>query len=532
VKAISNQCTIRDETVAFWIQLEPHQALAGEGIGQHMAQMLSAWDKADSGKAEILAPLWCKPVVEEMMQLYDLPRGRIKPVYFGPRLLTAVVSWRTLPKERQVDVSDFELAEKLESTPLWGLLAILFIPLLPFFAVALIGWRLGGRGVRGIAQRILAYGMRLTRAASYAGMAAHINRSQYIDFCIVPLGNWSLCRLIKSKPYVVQIPDVVFLEFPEFFDRNPDVNNLSTEIQRVGRSAGAVISVSEHVRRNHVIKFLGVEPRRARLAMHAPMRLDDALMRHFDVDHIPSRATARKWLSDHWSEIMAHSSLVKRMNGSLNWLAHAKKLNVQRTKLLYFATQYRPYKNIERAIEAMADVRKKSSEPVALLLTANLEGSDAITALIDKYELWDVVIPLPRLPQPIHATIYAACDLALAASRFEGGMPFLFSEAVSVGTAVVMAETDIVRASIPAALRARMLFDPLDAQHMADAILPGLADRGLFMEQSRVLASMSSTRTWANVVDDYLRAGRDAIEYRKEPKDIHTSIFSIGSAKA
>lgn len=532
MKVIFSKRPKRDETVAFWIQLEPHQALAGEGIGQHMAQMLAAWDNADSGKAEIVAPRWCKPVVEEMMTLYDLPRDLIIPRYFGPRLLTAVVSWRTLPREHRADLSDFELAEKFEQNSFWGLLAILFLPLVPFFALALIAWRLGGRSVRGIAQRILAHGMRLTRAATYASMASYINRTDQIDFCIVPLGNWSLCRLVKAKPYVVQIPDVVFLEFPEYFDRNPDVNRLSTEIRRVGKGAGAVISVSEHVRRNHVIKFLGVEPRRARLALHAPMRLDSALMRHFNVDHLPSRAFTRRWLTDNWAEILDHSSVVKRMNGSLNWLARAKNLDVQNTKLVYFATQYRPYKNIERAIEAMSIIRANTSKQVTLLLTANFEGADPITAMIDQHELWDAVIPLPRLPQPIHATIYSASDLALAASRFEGGMPFLFSEAVSVGTGVVMAETEIVRASIPAALRARMLFDPLDVDHMADAILRGLGDSGLYLEQSRVLATMSAERRWSDVVNDYLNAGRDALVYLKEPATASSSVFSVGGAKA
>lgn len=522
----------RNETVAFWIQLEPHQALAGEGIGQHMAQLLMAWDKADSGQAEILAPAWCKPVVEEMMDVYALPRDRITPRYFGPRLLSAIVTWRTLPKKQQVDISDYNFTEKLEQTPLWGLIALFFIPLAPILALALIAWRLGGRGVRTLAQRILAYGMRLTRAASYAGMASYANRSRHIDFCIVPLGNWSLCRLIKTKPYVVQIPDVVFLEFPEYFDRNPDVNNLSLEIERVGKSAGAVISVSEHVRRNHVIKFLGIEPRRARLALHAPMRLDGALKRHFKTDQLPTRAQSREWLANHWAEFMEQPGLVDRMNGSLNWLSHAKVLNIRQSKLIYYATQYRPYKNIERAIEAMALVKKLSNEPVVLLLTANLSGGDAITQLIDKHELWDVVVALPRLPQPIHATLYSACDLALAASRFEGGMPFLFSEAVSVCTPVVMAETEIVKASIPASLRSRMLFDPLDSEHMANTILRGLSDTDLYLEQSRVLAAMTANRTWADVVNDYLQAGRDAMVYRKEPKKAQSELFLVGRAKA
>jgi glycosyltransferase involved in cell wall biosynthesis len=523
---------MRKETVAFWIQLEPHQALAGEGIGQHMAQLLSAWDKADSGTAELLAPRWCKPVLDEMMRIYDLPRDRIIPRYFGPRLLTAIVTRQSAPKERPADISDFGFTERLEKVPFMGLLTLLFLPLAPFFALALIAWRLGGGGVRTIAQRILAHGMRLTRAASYASMAAYANRSNHIDFCIVPLGNWSLCRLIKKKPYVVQIPDVVFLEFPELFDRNQDVNNLSIEIGRVAKQAGAVISVSEHVRRNHVIKFLGVEPRRARLALHAPMRLDDALASNFKDSGPPTKAQARDWLALHWQDIMARPGLVDRMNGSLNWLSHAKKLNVRGTKLLYFATQYRPYKNIERAIEAMAHVRERNKEPVALLLTASLAGGDAITALIDKHNLWDVVIPLPRLPQPIHATIYAAADLAVAASRFEGGLPFLFSEAVSVGTPVIMAETAIVRASMPAALRGRMMFDPLDTDHMAGAIVRGLNDPSLFLEQSRILATMTARRTWADVVNDYLKAGRDAMEYKKEPEVKKLDLFSPSSAKA
>jgi glycosyltransferase involved in cell wall biosynthesis len=511
MKPTTADARYQNETVAFWLQLEPYQQLMGEGIGQHLAHMLADWREARAGKAELLAPIWARPVVEEMFDSYDLPRDRIKARYFGPPIVATLLARRFRTKTREIENRDFTLAGQFADLPAPGLFALLVIPFAPLILLLYFIFRtIGGTG-RAWAQRIAAASMRAVRAAAFGAMARHVNHSRAIDFCIVPIGNWTLCRLITAKPVVVQIPDIVFLEFPEFFDRNPEVNALANEIMKVARHAAAIVSPSEHVSRHHIRGFLGAAPERAVVALHAPMLLDRALSKLTGTSDLPSRAQARAELSRRWAWMMERPFYLNRLGGSLNWYARIRTLDLEGRRLVYFPTQYRPYKNIERAIEVIGRLKDRPGPPVTLLLTADLSGVPKVMKAIEEAGLLDRVIPLPRLPQPYHALVAAASDLVLAASRFEGGFPFLCGEALSVGTPVILADIPIVRATIPPNLRVRMAFDPLDVESMAGAIDRALRDDGLFLEQSRWFGAMRRTRRWANVLEDYLDAGRAAV---------------------
>lgn len=501
----------RDETVAFWLQLEPNQHLVGEGIGQHLAHMLSAWSDADSGNALLLAPAWSRAVVSDLFRVYDFPRDRVRVKYFGPPLVSRLLFQKKKIAPRTLESQDFALADRLEKLPAPDWAAVLLAPLAPLLLLPLFLLRLTGRSARGFAGRWTNHILLALRATTFGAMAAYVNRTRRIAFTIVPIGNWSLCRLIRRKPLVVQIPDLVFLEFPEFFDRNAGVNALAEQIRRVAMRADAVVSVSEHVRRKHIIEFMGVSPKRAHFVRHAPMLLEEPLAKALKRPDAPERAEAKAALQARWMGFTEKAGYLDRLGGSMRWLAAIRGVDLAQRRLLYFATQYRPYKNIERAVEAIAALKDAPGPRITLLLTADVSGVGPIMEMIGKEDLWDRVIPLPRLPQPDHALIYAASDLALAASRFEGGFPFLFSEALSVGTPIIMAETPTVRATVPPGLRMRMLFDPHDAKDLARCLLQAFADPGLYLAQSRVLFEMKRDRTWADVVNEYLAAGRAAL---------------------
>lgn len=500
----------KNERVVFWLQLEPGQPLVGEGIGQHLSHMLAAWKDADTGVATLVAPAWSRGAVEDIFSTYDLPRHLIRARYFGVPFLSTILAKRAKKKTREIEARDFALARSFEGMPGSELLALLLLPFVPLALIAYFFARLLGSHGRGLTHAISNSVQMLVRGVTFGAMASYVNSSRAFDYCIVPIGTWTLCRLIRSKPLVVQIPDVVFLEFPEQFDRNPDVNRLAAEIEKVAKRADAVISPSAYVRKRHIVDFLGVEASRAYVVPHAPMLLGHALARVCGGETLPGREVARSVLARHWPALIEKPGYLQRLGGSLQWLSQLRNIDLQNRRLVYFPTQYRQYKNIERAIDAIHELRDESGPPISILLTADLSVAPGLIEHILDSGLGEYVLPLPRVPQPLHALAYAASDLALAASRFEGGFPFIFCEALSVGVGVVMAETPVVRDTIAPNLRPRTLFKPDDASDMARVIRRALADDGLFLEQSRSFYAMSTQRRWSNVLEDYLRAGRTA----------------------
>jgi len=492
--------------VAIWLQLEPHQELVGEGIAQHLAQLLHAWNDTCPGKAVLVAPRWSRRALEQFLCDNDLRQQRVSAKYCGPRILTYSLQRKTIPIIDKEDGADFYLASLLEQTPLRGIVGLAIAPFVPFIIILSLAGSFLWAGIRGPLKRSRNLVGRIARAITFAQMASYINRHSQIDRCLVPIGNWALCRLIKHKRLIVQIPDVVFLEFPELFEANTGVMPLMRQIRKVADRADAVVAVSEHVRRKHLIEFLGVPPSTARAVPHAPMTLDSCLMKFTKTDFVPSRQVLRDMLASAVCTLIDSSEYGNKIGESLEWLAAIRRIDVAKSHLLYYPTQYRPYKNIEGVIEALASLPRPQRGPVVLLLTADVRNQSTVFDVIRKHSLWDRVLPLPRLSQSLHALSLAASDLSITASRFEGGFPFVFSESVSVGTPVVMADTAITRSMAPPNLRPRMLFDTNRVSEIARVVGKALADKTLYREQSRVLFSMKQQRSWGDVLREFVTA--------------------------
>ena len=115
---------------------------------------------------------------------------------------------------------------------------------------------------------------------------------------------------------------------------------------------------------------------------------------------------------------------------------------------------------------------------------------------------------LHRLSEGELAACYRLADLAVNPSLSEGGFPFTFAEAVSVGTPVVMARIPVTTEHLGSApVAASMLFDPYDWRALADRIEWALANgEALYGAQRKFFDETVAKRTWAHVVDDHVRA--------------------------
>jgi|GEM_PF-6347568 len=547
--------------VAIWLQLEPGQELIGEGIGMHLARLLRGMRDRQSAHAVICAPTWSKSKVEEWLRMYDI-RNSVSTAYFGPIIPTKIARGAPLgPK----------VPDKLSGEITWYFSRLLSnvnpIFLLPFMALAGLVYafarpfRMLAGATLGLARRVVNGGrvryLALARRQTYEAMAYHIDHRDGIEACIVPIGNWRLCQLIKTKPITVQIPDIVFLEFPEVFDGNRDVPEATSSILKVANHATRIICPSPYVSELHH-QHLGVPARKSKVVYHAPMiadqylepfrepgetvrqagarlaerfMLDTNFGSHFEryLPPYPSVAQIKRFSSGLRSTgvIVNTDTSLDRFGGSIRWLTAVSDNWANRDALLYFPTQNRPYKNILRTLLAI-DALRAQGRNVVLMLTGDLNASPEILQLIADRDLYGHVLCLPRMSAVLHAAMYALADLAIAPSLFEGGFPFLFSEGMSVGTPIVMADIPVTRDVLPSSLWPATLFDPRDITSITTAIKRGIDQSAdLVAIQKPFFDAQVAARDWGDVAQEYLDAcdeGLLELKLRKKTGDRQSRI--------
>ena len=103
------------------------------------------------------------------------------------------------------------------------------------------------------------------------------------------------------------------------------------------------------------------------------------------------------------------------------------------------------------------------------------------------------------------AACYRLADLAVNPSLSEGGCPFTLTEALSVGTPVVMARIAVTEEVVTdPELQGLMLFDPYDWEDMAARIEWALQNRQRLLERQLKLYERLAERSWKTVVNEYV----------------------------
>lgn len=498
--------TTPTQGIAFWVQLAPGQQLRGEGIGEHLMRLLAGVRDDGRYAPVVFAPFWAGPVIRDMLSSHGLLDNGVEIRLFGPWFLRLFAS-RSQRRLRRRDPLAWPVARRIVDLPAWTLFAVLALLAAPFaavaWAVARVARRFTGPRVALIRERV----QRLAHALVYAQMARAIDTDRKILGCIVPIGTWEFSRYIERKPILAQIPDIVFLEFPDQFRDNRDVPEIIEHLRFVAEHVNVVVCSSEHVKNWHLVQGLGVPADKVKVIDHAPIRKDKAFALHcFSLGVQPTRESAKAICRSFQRVSLAGADYARLLGGSAHWLVRAQNPSIWDRPTLYFPSQYRPYKNIERLISSVAMLRDVYNRDVTLLLTANLAGHAGVRSLIEKLHLHDRVIPLPRVTEEMHATLYAAADLVVAPSEFEGGFPFLFAEALSVNTPVVMARIPVTLAKVGSPMLERMTFDAEDTADFAACINRALDDEDLLGAQKKLHKEIFATRTWTTVAGNYIEA--------------------------
>ncbi|MER8853812.1 glycosyltransferase [Mesorhizobium australicum] len=515
-----------------FIAYSPNTSLLNEGLGRYLTAFLKAATARGDTHFAVLCPSWSRDSLARLCA-----EGGISPQSFTllsphrPPLLYRLYQFMERSKRPRQARQPFQklhnrarriaadhanwlknhIASARSVTGLIALLAYGFFLTIPI-AVAVLIFRLvrlsrnaayrQGR----LARRRLA---RLPAAISRSSIVAQLHQSM-LDreaAAMIKIGNadktvgawytpaafWSIVNELDA-PALVCVPDVVLTEFPIGFALVGGAPALRAyeSVEKTIDSSRNFVTYSEHVKRQTLVHRFGIDPSIIHTIRHAPNDLSSRMT----VTGFPDNdATSRAY-----AEGVLLGAVRKSTHGS-----YAGAFNNSKVKFLVYPSQFRPSKNLITLLRAYEWLLRKRHIGHKLILTGEAEYPD-VKVFLEERNLREDVLCLHGLSETELAACYKLADLAVNPSLFEGGMPFTFSEALSVGTPVVMGDIDVTREIITdPALRAASLFDPYDWRAMAAKIEWALDNReGLYAQQRKFYDDVLAKRTWDDVVAEHV----------------------------
>ncbi|WP_167480672.1 glycosyltransferase [Mesorhizobium waimense] len=331
------------------------------------------------------------------------------------------------------------------------------------------------------------------------------NRQSDISAWYTPAAFWPKVTELKA-PVLTCVPDVVLAEFPVGFARLggvPMQHAYQTVATTIRRNENFV-TYSEHIKRGILVEKFGIDPGAIRMIPHAP----NDLSRSITITGFPDNdATGRAY-----AEMLLLGAIRKASHAG-----YASTFSNSKVQFLFYASQFRPSKNVITLLRAYEWLLRKKGIGHKLILTG-FSQYESVRIFLDQHNLRSDVLCVHGLTEPELAACYKLADLAVNPSLSEGGMPFTFTEALSVGTPAIMADIEVTREIIKdRTLREASLFDPYDWRALGEKIQWGIQNRtSLYQQQRKFYDDVLAKRSWADVVEEHLRildelAGRQKV---------------------
>ncbi|MEC2346206.1 glycosyltransferase [Paenibacillus barengoltzii] len=517
--------------IGIFLGFQPGVNLANEGIGRLLAFLL----KENSSRSFVLySPSWLQESITNLLADNNVPIANIEIAYLkkypiGVRIKQFISDRKNKKKVKRERI----IHERIKSFVLrivsnlmtnyfstsnftfiliksivYLIIAVILIPFFAIFIVLYLAFlliektsRLLFRGIEWTNKRnrfltkikkVIAIGVsglyQKVLDSELQRLIRLINKRNEIDVCFIPSMVWPQIKNLKCKK-VLASPDIVFYDFPTQFH---GVSDIHKRIRKSISAADSIICYSEYVKQHHLINICGVEEEKITVIKHANVDMSE---------HIKVSKSIDKYLSP----VLNAKEIVKTYNNLHFYPGDVLyKTDISRFDYLVYSSQFRPHKNIFNLIKAIKIINVDMQKNVKLVLTGNITYVDYIQKYIQENHLENDIFVFYDLPSEVLASINALAKCSVNPTLFEGGFPFTFSEAYSVGTPSIMSDIPVVRAEIPNRdLSEKMLFNPFSPHSIADKIVWGIENRdALYIEQA-ILYKKFSQRTWKQVVLEY-----------------------------
>jgi glycosyltransferase involved in cell wall biosynthesis len=291
-----------------------------------------------------------------------------------------------------------------------------------------------------------------------------INEQQQVRHWLVPTPFWPEANRIEHAKSIV-CPDLVLQQFPLRFS-DPSTEPIYARILDTLQNAQKLICYSDAIRTHQLVEGVGLSPEQIDVIGHGRVELGEFLKLGKSVpDQNTQKQIALEFLRSYQRTSLADDPYWSRFA----W---------DKSTFVFYSSQARGQKNILSLLRAIEILRHRSNIPIRLVLTCERSAGSDLDLFITDHRLDAWVLFAPGVSNQVLASLYCWASLAVNPTLFEGGFPFTFTEAYSVGTPSLLSDIPMVREKIVESnLKDRMVFDPLDPQDLANKILWGVEHR-------------------------------------------------------
>lgn len=329
------------------------------------------------------------------------------------------------------------------------------------------------------------------RSAEFGKIIKKINLRKDIPVWFVPSLFWPEVKNIHAKK-IVAAPDIVFIDFPTLFkDYTYLISN--ENIRRTLTVADHFICYSDYVKQNHLVDPFWIDPNKVSVIEHGVIELGTSLSAS------KNASEKEKYLESALQIIQSYQ--MSELNHN-HYLAH---LDFSTVKFIFYSSQVRPHKNFLNLIRAYEILLRKKFMQIKLIVTGHIYENKEIAEFIKQRRLQRDIIALTNVPAKVLAALNHLAVCAVNPTLFEGGFPFTFTEAYSVGTPSIMSKIPVVTQHVKDPdLQDKMLFDPYDVVDMVNKIEWGILNRAELLRIQEPLYQQFEKRTWDLVAKEYI----------------------------
>jgi glycosyltransferase involved in cell wall biosynthesis len=250
-------------------------------------------------------------------------------------------------------------------------------------------------------------------------------------------GLGSLSPVVKGRPVVLTIHDLIYLHFPQSVPLGHRLF-MRYVLPQVARRADRVI-VPSHCTAREVVRHLGVRPGRLRLVHYGPGNPLEPVTDEGQIE------------------------------------AALKKFGVRRPYVISVGRAY-PHKNIAGLLRAMARLRRGENRDVQLVLVGDrYRAGHELDRLVEELRLREGIVFTGFVSMPDLRALYSGAAVFAFPSLAEGyGLPIL--EAMSCGTPVAASQASAVPEAVGSA---GLVGDAQDPEAFAALLGRVLGDEGL-----------------------------------------------------
>ncbi|KRR23827.1 hypothetical protein CQ14_22585 [Bradyrhizobium lablabi] len=334
---------------------------------------------------------------------------------------------------------------------------------------------------------------RLMEEAEARLLLKHINSRKDVSAWYAPTAFWPQFNRIEA-PRLTCVPDVVLSESPVGFSSvggDRFLQNFGL-VEATIEGGDHFVTYSEHIKYRTLVERYQISPGAIDVVPHGANRLDDLIA----VSGFPDNKAATKAFCVNLFRLALNKAIGTQQ---------AFNFDSGDVEFIFYASQFRPNKNVMTLLRAYEHLLKRCYVGHKLVLTGHPDTLPEIARFIRDRNLQNDVLCLHGLSAQELAACYQLADLAVNPSLSEGGCPFTLTEALSVGTPVVMGRIAVTEEVVTDPdLQSLMLFDPYDWEDMAARIEWALQNKESLLERQLKLYERLAERSWKTVVNEYV----------------------------